>query len=85
VCPAHKDKAEIKCMGSVGGKHQQNQKSIHSSLTLGTVNKIKLMLWVIRSENEHECNISKHLTDQIVLTYGRIIISMHNMLIFSRL
>jgi hypothetical protein len=20
VCPAHKDKAEIKCMGSVGGK-----------------------------------------------------------------
>jgi hypothetical protein len=49
------------------------------------VNKIKLMLWVIRSENEHKCNILKHLTDQIVLTYGRIIISMHNMLIFSRL
>jgi hypothetical protein len=43
------------------------------------------MLWVIRSENEHECNISKHLIDQIVLTYGRIIISMHNMLMFSRL
>jgi hypothetical protein len=49
------------------------------------VNKIKLMLWVIRSENENECNISKHSIDQIVLTYGRIIISMQNMLIFSRL
>ena len=24
--PAHRDKAEIKCMGPVGGKHQRNQK-----------------------------------------------------------
>ena len=28
VCPAHKDKVEIKCMGSVGGKHQPNQNFI---------------------------------------------------------
>jgi hypothetical protein len=73
-------------MGSVGGKTPTEPKSfVHSSLTSGIVNKIKLKSWVIRSKNEHECNISKHLIDQIVLTYGRIIISMHNMLIFSRL
>jgi len=41
--PAHRDKAEIKCMGSVGGKHQQNQKCICSSLTLSVVSKTKLM------------------------------------------
>ena len=41
--PAHRDKAEIKCMGSVGGKHQQNQKCICSSLTLSIVSKTKLM------------------------------------------
>jgi hypothetical protein len=76
VCPAHKDKAEIKSMSLLVEKHQQNQKFIHSYLTIGTVNKIKLMLWVIRSENEHECNISKYLIDQIVLTYGMVIISM---------
>ena len=38
VCSAHKDKVEIKCMGSVGGKHQQNQNFIYSSLALGTLN-----------------------------------------------
>ena len=31
-------------MGSIGGKHQQNQNFIHSSLALGTWNKMKLML-----------------------------------------
>ena len=41
--PAHKDMAEIKCMGPVGGKHQQNQKCICSSLTLVIVSKTKLM------------------------------------------
>jgi len=41
--PAHRDKAEIKCMGSVGEKHQQNQKCICSSLTLSIVSKTKLM------------------------------------------
>jgi hypothetical protein len=41
--PAHRDKAEIKCMGPVGGKHQQNLKCICSSLTLSIVSKTKLM------------------------------------------
>ena len=47
--PAHRDKAEIKCMGPVGGKHQQNQKCICSSLTLSILSKTKLM--------DHECSI----------------------------
>ena len=41
--PAHRDKAEIKWMGPVGEKHQQNQKCICSSLTLSIVSKTKLM------------------------------------------
>ena len=41
--PAHRDKVEIKCMGLVGGKHQQNQKCICSSLILSMVRKTKLM------------------------------------------
>ena len=41
--PAHRDKAEIKCMGRIGGKHQQNQKCICSSLTLSIVSKTNLM------------------------------------------
>ena len=42
--PAHRDKAEIKCMSPVGEKHQQNQKCICSSLTLSiVVSKTKLM------------------------------------------
>jgi hypothetical protein len=64
VCPAYKDKAEIKCMGSVGGKTSIEPKSfVHSSLTSGIVNKIKLksMTWVIRSEDEHESCISKNI------------------------
>ena len=40
---AHRDKAKIKCMGPVGGKHQENQKCICSSLTLSIVSKTKLM------------------------------------------
>ena len=40
--PAHRDKAEIKCMGPVGGKHQQNQKCICSSLSLSIVSKTKM-------------------------------------------
>jgi len=43
ICPAHRDKAEIKCMGPVGGKHKQNQKYIYSSLSLSIGSKIKLM------------------------------------------
>jgi hypothetical protein len=42
VSPACKDKVEIKCMGSVGGKHQQNHNFIYSTLTLGTLNKITI-------------------------------------------
>ena len=41
--PAHRDKAEIKCMGPIGGKHQQNLKCICSSLTLSIVSKKKMM------------------------------------------
>ena len=41
--PAHRDKAEIKCMGPVGEKHQLNRKCICSSLTLSIVSKTKLM------------------------------------------
>jgi len=41
--PAHRDKAEIKYMGPVGGKHQQNQEYIYSSLSLSIVSKTKLM------------------------------------------
>jgi len=41
--PAHRDKAEIKCMGPIGGKHQQNQKCICSSLTSSIVSKTKLV------------------------------------------
>ena len=41
--PVHRDKAEIKCMGSVGEKHQQDQKCICCSLTLNIVSKTKLM------------------------------------------
>jgi hypothetical protein len=77
VYPAHKDKEEIKCMGSVGGKTPIEPKSfVHSSLTLGIVNKIKLksMTWVIRSEDEHESCISKKIFDKLdCLTHGRIV------------
>ena len=41
--PAHRDKAEIKCKGPIGGKHQQNQKCFCSALTLSIVSKTKLM------------------------------------------
>jgi len=43
MCPAHRDKAEIKCMGPVGVKHQQNQKYIYSSLSLSIGSKTKWM------------------------------------------
>jgi hypothetical protein len=42
VGSAHRDKAEIKCMGSVGGKTPIESK-VCSSLTLGILRKIKLM------------------------------------------
>jgi hypothetical protein len=42
VGPAHRDKAEIKCMGSVVGKTPTESK-VYSSPTLGILSKIKLM------------------------------------------
>ena len=39
MCPAHTDKAEIKCMSSAGGKTPTDPKSfVHYSLPLGTLN-----------------------------------------------
>jgi hypothetical protein len=46
VGPAHRDKAEIKCMGSVGGKIPTEPK-VYFSLTLGILNKIILMFMSI--------------------------------------
>jgi hypothetical protein len=51
-------------MGSIGGKTPTEPKSfVHSSLTSGIVNKIKLksMTWVISLEDEHESCISKNI------------------------
>jgi hypothetical protein len=42
VCPAHRDKAEIKCMGSVDGKTPTEPK-VYSSLTFGELSKIIFM------------------------------------------
>jgi hypothetical protein len=42
VCPAHRDKTEIKCMGSVGEKTPTESK-VYSSLTFGELSKIILM------------------------------------------
>ena len=43
MCPAQRDKAEIKCIGPIGEKQQQNQKCIYSFLTLSIVSKTHLM------------------------------------------
>jgi hypothetical protein len=42
VCPAHRDKAEIKCMGSISRKIPTEPK-VYSSLTFGELSKIILM------------------------------------------
>ena len=47
VCSAHKDRVEIKCMGSVGGKTPTKPKLIYSSLTLGTLNHVKVHVMCI--------------------------------------
>jgi len=42
VRSAHTDKAEIKCLGSIGGKTPIEPKGfVHCSLTLGTLNETK--------------------------------------------
>ena len=51
VCSAHKDKVEIKCMSSVGGKTQIEPKLIYSSLTLGTSNHVTVDVMCIHSYN----------------------------------
>ena len=77
--PAHRDKAEIKCMGSVGGKHQQNQKCICSSLTLSIVSKTKLMdekfmsvalITFVRSDRStlRKDNLSMYMTFSLYLS-----------------
>jgi hypothetical protein len=51
VCPTHKDKIEIKCMGSIGGKTPTKLNFTYSSLILGTLNKMKLMLCALFNYN----------------------------------
>jgi hypothetical protein len=52
VCPACKTKVGIKCMGSIGGKTPTEPNLfIYSSLTLDTLNKIKLMLHTLFTYN----------------------------------
>ena len=45
VCPAHKDKVEIKCMGTVGGKTPTEPK-LYSSLTLGCEKASVVKVWI---------------------------------------
>ena len=51
VCSTHKDRVEIKCMGSVGGKTPIEPKLIYSSLTLGTSNHVTVDVMCIHSYN----------------------------------
>ena len=69
-------------MGSIGGKTQHNQNFIHSSLTFGTSNKIKLMLCALFIYNMGDkirrlcMNVAfKYIWQKRLscLTYGRIV------------
>jgi hypothetical protein len=51
VCPTHKDKIEIKCMGSVDGKTPTKLKLYLFFSSLGTLNKMKLMLYALFNYN----------------------------------
>ena len=51
VCSAHKDRVEIKCMGSIGGKTPTEPKLIYSSLTLGTSNHVMVDVMCVHSYN----------------------------------
>ena len=52
MCPAHKDKVEIKCLGSIGVKTPTKPKVyLFFSLALGTLNMIRLMLCALFSYN----------------------------------
>jgi hypothetical protein len=92
VCSACKDKVEIKCMGSVGGKHQQNQNFIYSSLISSTWSKLRLMLCIL-----FYCNMSdkirrlsmnvafKHIWQKKVefLNQWKDCLCLHNVSIFT--
>ena len=52
MCPTHKDKVEIKCMGSVGGKTPTEPKLyLFFSLALGTSNHVIVDVMCIHSYN----------------------------------
>ena len=52
MCSAHKDKVEIKCMGSVGGKTPTEPNFIYSSLALGSLNHDKVdVMCIVHSYN----------------------------------
>ena len=51
VCPAHKTRYRSSAWALLVGKHQQNQNFTYSSLTLGTLNKMKLMLCALFNYN----------------------------------
>ena len=75
VCHAHKIRLRSSVWALLVGKHPQNQNFTYSSLTLGTLNKMKLMLCVL---------FTYVMGDKIkrfsCLTYGRIV---HKVLIFT--
>ena len=91
VCSAHKDRVEIKCIGSVGEKTPTEPKLIYSSLTLGTSNHVTVDVMRI-----HSCNLGDKIGRMSInvafeyifqkewscLTYRRIV---HNVLNFTRL
>ena len=73
------------------GKHQHNQNFIYSSLTLGSLNEMKLMLCAsfIYKLGDKIRRLSMHVAFKYIwpkglsfLTYGRIV---HKVLIFTRL
>ena len=52
VCSAHKDKVEIKCMGSIGGKTPTKPKLyLLFFSSLGTLNHVKVDIMCIHSYN----------------------------------
>ena len=80
MCSAHKDKVEIKCMGSVGGKTLTEPKLyLFFSLALGTSNHVTIDVMCIHSYNMGD-KIRMIVTFEYIcqkewscLTYGRTI------------
>ena len=84
VCPAHTDKVEIKCMGSVGGKTPiEPNLCLFFSLALGTSNHVTVdIMCIIHSYNMGDKirRIRMNMTFEYIyqkewsyLTYGRIV------------